>query len=77
MSLINYYGTTDPSEGRGVLDGTATKDGIEYSVWRDADGWTLGACHEDVGLMRYWSGDTLVHLLIFAGITREYVRETI
>jgi len=70
--MVNYYGYTDPSQGRGVLDGTAYKDGMEYEVWRHADGWTLGACHEDVGLMSYWSGETRESLLDFAGIRDEY-----
>lgn len=71
--MVNYYGYIDPSQGRGELDGSAYKDGMEYEVWRDADGWTLGACHEDVGLMTYWTGETRDSLLDFADIRDEYV----
>lgn len=71
--MVNHYGYTDPSEGRGALDGTAYKDGMEYAIWGDADGWTMGACHEVVGLMSYWSGETRESLIAFANICTEYV----
>lgn len=54
------------------LIGTAYAEerGMEYEIRKDADDtYILGACHEDVGLMRYWTSPSMNALTDFAEIT--------